>query len=121
MTDNNIYEQHKAAFANVSAYVVMSGAERVATIAFKFPRDGAGRLYAYVHWFGQTMVRGYAAGGGYDKSSAAVFNALKKMSAYKDGDNTPADHAVFVLAVKDTGQSWDRDLRDAGFSVMQAV
>lgn len=37
----NIYDQHKAAFANVSAYTIMKGGERVATIAFKFPRGGA--------------------------------------------------------------------------------
>lgn len=53
-----IYEQHDAAFSRVSAYVVARNGERVATIAFKFPADGAGRLWAYVHWLGLEMVRG---------------------------------------------------------------
>lgn len=44
-----IYDQHRAAFSNVSAYVITLDGEKVATIAIKFPRDGAGRLYAYVH------------------------------------------------------------------------
>ena len=44
----NIYEQHEAAFGNVSAFVIAKDGKRVATIAFKFPRDGAGRLVAYV-------------------------------------------------------------------------
>ena len=61
---SDIYEQHKAAFSNVSAFVIVKGGERVATIAFKFPRDGAGRLFAYVHWLGEEMIRGYASGGG---------------------------------------------------------
>lgn len=78
---SDIYDQHRAAFANVSAYVILRGGERVATIAFKFPRDGAGRLYAYVHWIGVPMVRGFAAGGGYDKRSAAVADAAQKAIA----------------------------------------
>lgn len=46
----HIYDQHRKAFSNVSAYVVMAGEQRCATIAFKFPKDGAGRLYAYMHY-----------------------------------------------------------------------
>ena len=36
----DIYEKHQNAFANVSAHVIVKGGERVATIAFKFPKDG---------------------------------------------------------------------------------
>lgn len=43
-----IYEQHEKAFTSVQAFVIAKNGERVATIAFKFPRDGAGRLYAYI-------------------------------------------------------------------------
>src|SRR4051812_8286161 len=77
----DIYDQHKAAFANVSAFVVLKDGERVATVAIKFPRDGAGRLYAYVHWIGLEMVRGSATGYGYDKRSAAVSSAAGKLAA----------------------------------------
>jgi hypothetical protein len=112
-----IYDQHRAAFSNVSAYVVMEGADRVATIAFKYPRDGAGRLYAYVHWFGAEMVRGYAAGGGYDKHSAACADAARK--------GTPLGEEIaegfWRALAKDDGYYWDRHLRDAGFEVWQAV
>jgi hypothetical protein len=114
------YEQHEKAFRDVSAYVILDTngcIERVATITFKHPRDGAGRLYAYVHWFGQAMVRGFASGGGYDKKSAAVGAAIRK---------TPADgserHDEFRRALaKDDGRYWDNRLRDAGFIVLQAV
>ena len=42
MTD--IYEQHDKAFSRVSAFVILdSKGERVATVAIKFPADGAGR------------------------------------------------------------------------------
>lgn len=44
----DIYDHYAAAFANVSAFVVVRDGEKVAAIALKFPRDGAGRLYAYL-------------------------------------------------------------------------
>lgn len=120
-----IYEQHDAAFSRVSAYVVAKGGERVATIAFKFPADGAGRLYAYVHWLGVEMVRGHA--GGYDKRSAACSVAAKKLagtpipSGETHGLRTPAAQAFMGALSPDDGRDWDRRLRDAGFEVWQAV
>jgi hypothetical protein len=109
----DIYEQHAAAFANVSAYVIMRDGSRVATIAFKFPRDGAGRLYAYVHWLGFPMVRGWAGGGGYDKRSAAVASAAKLIKA--------PDPAFIAAIAKEDGMEWQNSLRSAGFDVLQAV
>lgn len=129
----SIYDQHRAAFANVSAFVIMDGAERVATVAIKFPRDGAGRLYAYVHWVGEQMVRGWAGGGGYDKRSAACADAARKMpdldatGCYSDG--TPyytSGHIARFNAFRsalalDGGIEWHNALRAAGFTVIQAV
>lgn len=112
-----INEQHDAAFRQVQAYVILKGSERVATIAFKFPHDGAGRLYAYVHWLGASMVRGYANGYGYDKRSAAVKSAVR---AIQPGVPVPGD--VFCDALRACGGlSWDRALENAGFTVFQAV
>jgi len=126
MTD--IYTQHDAAFRQVSAYVIARDGERVATIAFKFPRDGAGRLYAYVHWLGLPMVRGYAGGYGYDKRSAACSSAARKITgeALKENNrhtyHDMPDFAAFLSAIeRDSGQTWDSCLRDAGFDVWQAV
>lgn len=124
-----IYNQHAAAFGNVSAYVVMQGAERVATIAFKYPRDGAGRLYAYVHWIGTPMVRGFAAGGGYDKHAAACASAARKMPDHADeGGARFCDAGELVrfsrfrdALAMDDGHRWSDQLRRAGFTVFQAV
>ena len=115
MTD--IYNQHDAAFRQVEAHVIVKDGERVATIAFKFPSDGAGRLYAYVHYIGLPMVRGFASGGGYDKRSAACADAARKI------DRGPEDlPLLFAQALaRDNGSTWDRALRDAGFTVWQAV
>lgn len=126
-----IYDQHKAAFPHVSAYVVLDHkADRVATIAFKYPRDGAGRLYAYVHFFGLEMVRGFATGGGYDKHTAACNVASAKIKAlagrYAQGEEGDRfDRATlnrFILALShNNGRTWENHLRQAGFTVLQAV
>lgn len=113
-----IYDQHDKAFKNVSAYVVCKNGDRVATISFKSPSDGAGRLYAYVHWIGVEMVRGYANGYGYDKKSAAIEDAVARIKSRGKEDDLKA----FIAALVDVGGSyWDRRLMDAGFNVFQAV
>lgn len=122
---SDIYEQHRSAFAQVEAFVILKGGERVATIAFKFPRDGAGRLYAYVHWIGNEMVRGQAGGYGYDKRSAAIASAAGKMERVNDKGapvpyTDPRNTFIDALA-KDDGHYWDSRLRGAGFEVLQAV
>ena len=131
-----IYEQHRAAFANVSAYVIIKDGERVATIAFKFPKDGAGRLYAYAHWIGLEMVRGFASGGGYDKRTAACADAGKRLSpllhnalneSRRMNDAIALRHALHcgvkctAALAADRGPTWESALRDAGFTVFQAV
>jgi hypothetical protein len=120
---SNIYDQHQAAFRNVSAYVILKNGERVATIAFKWPRGE--RLYAYVHWIGVEMTRGHANGGGYDKRSAAVASAVNKMGVNTRveplGDEMSA-HVDFMRATsRDDGHEWHNRLRNAGFDVVQAV
>jgi hypothetical protein len=119
-----IYDQHRAAFNQVSAYVVMHGADRVATVAIKYPRDGAGRLYAYVHWLGVPMVRGFAGGGGYDKRSAACASAARKLPEHlPEGHDAAGDvYGKFVDVMRaDGGQDWNTALTGAGFNVLQAV
>lgn len=128
-----IYDHHDAAFANVSAFVVLDNGERVATIAFRFPKDGAGRLWCYAQWMGLEMARGYAGGYGYDKKSAAAASAANHLptpdagATYADGSHVYTveqieRHAAFVTALTDdNGHDWDNRLRAAGFTVLQAV
>ena len=126
MTRNtaDVYDQHRASFPRVSAYVVMRDNKQVATVAIKYPRDGAGRLYAYVHWFGVPMVRGYAGGGGYDKRSAACASAAHNLpSALPAGYGDDAQiYAAFRFYLgDDNGLSWQYRLESLGFKVLQAV
>ena len=120
----NIYDQHQNAFASVSAYVIMRDHVRVATVAFKFPRDGASRLYAYVHWHGVPMVRGSAGGYGYDKKTAACNSASRAIQKLHTTEfiAKSAHQVEFINALAiDDGNDWDRNLRNAGFEVLQAV
>ena len=129
----NIYYQHKAAFPYVSAYAIVGKkGERVGSIAFKFPRDGAGRLWVYLHIFGVTMVRGMAGGYGYDKQSAAMADAgskaVKTIAGYTDQDKKDypltVKHVTNICKALDIGGSgadWQRELERAGYRVYGAV
>lgn len=118
-----IYDQHAAAFRQVSAFVIAKDGERVATVAIKFPKDGASRLWAYVHWLGARMERGYANGYGYDKRSAAVAAALCKINpaTTQEGKASAALNAFVGAALEMDGRDWTRALEDAGFTVWQAA
>jgi hypothetical protein len=154
MTKSDVYDQHDKAFSLVSAYVIAKRVtneranakhtfseseqedqvERVATIAFKFPKDGAGRLNCFVHWIGAEMSKGYAGGYGYDKRSAAVQDAVEKIKPYKVDDPLTGEywekHVIEVNAEIDAfkalfknigGKDWSDVLRDAGYKVWSAI
>lgn len=126
---SKIYEQFDAAFRNVEASLVFKGNKLVAKVCFKFPANGAGRLYAYVHWFGLEMVRGYATGGGYDKRTAACASAMPKLRAIAAAADGPTGRmaaydglAQFEEALAaDRGPRWDSALASAGFTVWNAI
>jgi len=127
----DVYAQHRAAFASVSAWVILDRKrERVATIALKYPRDGAGRLYAYFHLHGVPMVRAFASGGGYDKASAAISAAIALVAPYgpEDVERFGPEHNARLAALRDAAKamdsgSWERCIENAGkgFAVLQAV
>jgi hypothetical protein len=117
---SDIYEQHDKAFQNVSAYAVLKQGALIAKVAFKFPRDGAGRLHCYLHFPGVPMVRGHASGYGYDKRSAAIASAASKVS---DPERRLLEHAQTAIQAigNDTGKYWDNRLAESGFEIIQVV
>lgn len=119
----NIYQQHDAAFAAVSAYVIAKDGAKIGSVSFK---RGASRVTAFVHFLGSEMVRGHADGGGYDKNSAAAASAARKMRFTKSPAEAPINEQQSFEAFRSAlerngGYSWDRCLTDAGFTVWQAV
>lgn len=122
----NIYDQHDAAFKSVQAFVIVKDGEKIGKVAIKFPKDGANRLYAYVHIHGAPMVRAYAGGCGYDKSTAAVQEAISKVYTSSNPDKDTKEYNDLALAIqasmsKADRKGWGNALRDAGFTVFQAV
>ncbi len=116
----DIYAQHNNAFANVSAYVVLKDGQRVATVAFKFGTA----VTAYVHWIGIQMQKGRAGGGGYDRQSAAVEDAVDKTikAVTPAPDDVNLSRTTFFRSLRDTeGSGWIRTLEQNGFTVIQAV
>lgn len=85
-----IYEKHSTAFSNVSAYCMVDNNQRfIGNIAFKFPKDGAGRLQCFLHFHGEKMAQGIAGGYGYDKIGASFENAVENYISQQGNNNVP--------------------------------
>lgn len=126
----SIYDQHDKAFNNVSAYVIAHntkhGIERIATIAFK--RGATGNVKCFFHHIGFTMQAGNAGGGGYDKPSAAFYDAAvknaRKVQADKQASERDIKDALAIVEAAKAGNGsshWHNALRDAGYSLLQTV
>jgi hypothetical protein len=129
----NIYDLHRKAFAILDA----SGTH-VANVSIKYPKDGAGRLWAYCHYIGADMQRALAGGYGYDKRTPAVVDAFLK-ATFRPMDtsgwsaeakarwNSKQANLDFLLAKFkaslrfSSGEYWDRQLENAGYRVIQVI
>lgn len=137
-----IYDQHGAAFRDVSAWVVVKDGERVATISTKTTghnNPNGVTVTAFVHVFGGQMVKGSTGpGGGYDMQSAAILDACRKIdpASYIYSPTELAEHklarqplefiacqghAERIRGVMDCSQDIPWQLRDMGYQVFQAV
>jgi hypothetical protein len=87
-----------------ASYAVIRDGKLYASVNFKFPKDGAGRLTAQYHVLGEKLMQGSASGYGYDKKTAALEGA-------RFGEYT----------IQGNGWDWDRQLQDAGFEVHQTL
>ena len=129
-----IYDKHDTAFNSISAYVLAHttphGIERIATIAFK--RGASGNVRCFFHHIGYTMQEGNAGGGGYDKPSAAFYEAaiknLENVAAQPESVLNPEAldvvHARLIQQAATAGNGsshWYNALRDVGFALLQAV
>ncbi len=109
------YEKHTQAFAHVTAGVIMKDGKHVGDIAFKFPRDGAGRLSCFLHLHRWPMVVGTASGYGYDKKSAAFESACRFLT-----DDCLAEFPT-LIKIDCEGMGFESALKSAGFEYLGAV
>jgi len=131
-TDNTaVYNWSARAFRGVRAWVIVEkySGKHIANVSMKYPQDGSGRLYVYLHIIGLDMVRGSAAGGGYDKGSAAMEKATEavKAPAFELLENerycTIDRHrrTIADTMAKNGGWAWQDRIEAAGYAVFQAV
>lgn len=116
---SRIYDQHKTAFATTSAAVVLDEKGKlVARIAVK---HGAS-VTAYVHYLGCQMTRGFARGGGYDRTSAAIAAAAEKTKPAEYSDDPAArERFTFACIAGSDGAGWKNALLAAGYTVHEAI
>lgn len=121
----NIYDQHNVAFKQVQAFtafkLINGNITNEIRVAFKFPKDGAGRLYCYLHLIGTPMVRGFANGYGYDKRSAAIKDAVKKLQIDVNSPHTKATIELGAALIECESKGFDSALRDAGYTILNAI
>lgn len=116
MKNQAVYEElrkaeHSPAWNRASAYVILKGGKEVGRIKVKHPKDGMGPLVSFLwDWTGPESIdklgiqRGSASGCGYDKLAAA-------MEGFKFGAITFKDHPT----------DWKMQLREAGYTLIQAL
>lgn len=122
-----IYEQFDAAFRRVAADLILYDGAAVGRIAWKYPADGAGRLYCYLQIWGGPMVRAFASGGGYDKRGAAFHAAVRKLEetvcaegAYHSEKQGAALQALATLE-SDQWNTARRDLETLGVLIQHVI
>ena len=122
------WQKFDNAFNLVSAYVVMDQdtMQPIAKIALKYPKDGAGRVNAYIHIVGMEVQHGYAGGYGYDKRTASIIDCIRKMfSTVKLQDqniNSKQKQFIELLLSDDAQGGWQEVINhNNGFIVIQAV
>ena len=132
MTKLTNWQKFDNAFNLVSAYVVMDQdtMQPIAKIALKYPKDGAGRVNAYIHIIGMEVQHGYAGGYGYDKRTASIISAASNCNdiwaqQIKAGhvSLTSAQQNFINLLLSDDAQGgWQEVINhNNGFIVIQAV
>lgn len=119
MNTQQVYTKHDASFKLVSAGALVVGGVQVGTISFKFPNDGAGKLFCFLHIFGAPMVVGSASGYGYDKKGAALEKACKSLCDVEHASVLRYHPALKGLDCD--GDDFQRTLEKAGLTYFRAI
>lgn len=94
----NVYDQNQAHFKLVSAYAIVNAqGEQVGIMNAKYPNDGMGKLFVYLHLFGSTMKRTSVSGCGYDKLGSALYKLAKTYASEQDNDTVLKPETIEFL------------------------
>lgn len=124
----SVYELAGQKFNDVSAYVIHKDGKHLCNISLKYPKDGMGRLYGFIHCFGLQMEVSFVSGCGYDKRSAVIcklvnkqLEAIKNSEFKVDIESKNLDYIDLCENISLNGEGgWDIDLYKT-YSIIQVI
>lgn len=122
---SDVYTKHDKAFLQVQSFAILKDGKPVGTLAYKFPKDGAGRLTCFMHFHGYPMVIGFAGGYGYDKKGAALESAASNKELTIANEYTGKTALDEFPTIKDLQNIGGSDIqgafKKAGFVLFQTI
>ena len=102
--NTSVYEKNAKHFELVRAYAIVNAeGEHVGLLNCKYPKDGLGKLYVYLHLFSSTMKVTTVSGCGYDKLGAALYKLATTYA--KDQENELKQDAIEFLKALESCES----------------
>ena len=113
-----VYDKQAKHFSKVSADVIIDNeGNQKGTMQVKYPNEGMGKLFLYLHLYGSTMVQVSVSGCGFDKLSVAIQKAAeaytKDLTFKKDRD--------FIEALKQINHDFERFNKYGEYRFLQAI
>lgn len=115
-----VYDKFDKHFAQVSAWVIVNEqGEQVGKMGAKYPKDGMGKLYLYLHLYGSEMVQVSVSGCGYDKLSVAIQKAGETI--LKKREEKTLNETSFLLALSEVNHDFSNWNKYGTYKFLQAV
>ena len=113
-----VYDKQAKHFSKVSAYAIIDNeGNQKGTMQVKYPNDGMGKLFLYLHLYGSTMVQVSVSGCGFDKLSVAIQKAGEAYSK----DLTFKNDRDFIEALKQVNHDFSTYNKYGEYRFLQAV
>ena len=114
-----VYGKFDKHFAQVSAWVIVNEqGEQVGKMSAKYPKDGMGKLYLYLHLYGSEMVQVNVSGCGFDKLSVAIQKAAEAYEYPTEIKNKDFD---FIEALKQVNHDFSAWNKYGTYKFLQAI
>ena len=116
---STVYDKFDKHFALVSAWLIVNEqGEQVGKMSAKYPKDGMGKLYLYLHLYGSEMVQVSVSGCGFDKLSAAI---QKAATDYKYPTEIKNNDFDFIEALKQVNHDFSNWNKYGTYKFFQAI
>ena len=117
MNMTTVYNKFDKHFTLASAWVIVN--EQVGKMAAKYPKDGMGKLYLYLHLHGSEMVQVSVSGCGFDKLSVAIQKAGEVI--LKKREEKTLNETGFLLALSEVNHDFSTWNKYGTYKFLQAI